>query len=187
MTTSSEEMDGSHSSMADLARCHRKLKGGLMKRLCTFFVVLMIALLPAACGQGNGPAQKGLPDSAAREFFEAVITSDAKTLAQVTCAGIQEEDLVVSVAMARGQGEVYETPPFFDPSQIEYAVVEEGDDQALVRITGVIPTGADPVIIAGMRSSGILEVREEDFRQLIDATVRMVMEDGRWKVCSPLE
>ena len=134
------------------------------KRTPSIVAAPILALALAACSAGSGPA------SVAEAWLEAFIAQDGNKTASLTCDAVQDDLMMGAGVLAVTQllsGQIVGASADIDLSDMRYDVLRESADEAIVRAHGTMR-----VSLLGIPGTDEL-----------DSTVRLVKEDGAWKVC----
>lgn len=145
-----------------------------MKRLAPVVpACLALVLTLAGCG-GSGSGDD--PVSTVQYAFEQAMTMNMDGLVEVSCEQMRDEieasreEIRLMLEMMEGLG-INLKDIEYDMSDMQWDLVEESDEKAVVRMHGTMT----------MYAPGLGEETQEQ-----DEEVILVKEGGRWKVCSQI-
>jgi hypothetical protein len=129
-------------------------------------MVLIAALILAACGEGAG----GGPSGAAKAWFEALTQFDMAKMTDLTC---ESEKASIDSALSGLGGEGFDLEGLKDLFQIDVSGLSFQDqsvsgNNATVRVSGKL------------KISAFGQSQEED----VNEDIPLVNEGGTWKVCT---
>jgi hypothetical protein len=113
------------------------------------------------------PTPRPSPADAARDFWQALAELDVDRMKELTCAAYQEEMEAAFGFAELGDLEELRDILEIDVSDLQFAVVSESGDDAVVRVYGTLKMSF---------------LGQEESEQM-DEEIELVMEHGEWKVC----